>query len=289
MSSHRADDKAGQALNAQRFQMLEDIAKELSGDVAFPTCFAVAMQLRKALSDPNQSIEQIGRVIIGDPLICGKLLGLANSVAFNPSGTEVTDIKNAIQRLGLNAVRSCALAVAMKQMLMSKGMVEFEDLTKDLWDHSIVTASAAYVVARRLSRLSADDAMLAGLVHDIGVFYMLYRATQYDELRARPESLKHLVMQWHESIGETLLNALGVPEKITLSIRDHDQPRPNVSVKTSLNDVVHVANVLAGGIYEWLLQDMDAADQYRGNLDAEYLELLPEIQEHAQSVRAAFN
>lgn len=286
--ARRDEDKTGGALVAQRFRMLEDIARELSGDVAFPTFFDVSMQLRRVLRDPNQSIDQICAVIIGDPLICSKLLSLANSVIYNPQRAEIRDIKAAVQRLGLNAVRNAAMAAVMKQILLSRGVIGFTEFTKNIWTHSISTASAAYVVARRLSRISPDDALLAGLVHDIGVFYMLYRASQYEELRARPVTLKYLAMQWHESIGETLLNALGVPESISTAIRDHDQSRPVPPLPASLSDVVYVANILAGGPDEWFLQDMAAADEKRNALNDGYLSLLPEIQEHAAEMRSIF-
>lgn len=52
--------------------------------------------------------------------------------------------------------------------------------------------------------------MFAGLVHDMGAFYMLYRAVQYEDLRQRPETVKYLIAQWHESLGVSLLGALEV-------------------------------------------------------------------------------
>ena len=48
--------KTGDDLKAQRFQMLEDIAKELSGEVVFPTHFDAVLRLRKVLQDPNETI-----------------------------------------------------------------------------------------------------------------------------------------------------------------------------------------------------------------------------------------
>ena len=79
--------------------------------------------------------------------------------------------------------------------------------------------------------------MLAGLIHDLGAFYMLYRAAQYDELRRRPDTIKHVIVHWHESIGVSLLNALGLPEEIILATEDHDRkaillnpPRPLASL-----------------------------------------------------------
>ena len=50
MSDPVSDDKIGKELSAQRFQMLEDIAKELAGDVLFPTCFTTAERIRKPVS-----------------------------------------------------------------------------------------------------------------------------------------------------------------------------------------------------------------------------------------------
>ena len=46
-------DKFGEALNATRFRMLEDIARELAGEVIFPTYFDAALRLRKELQNPD--------------------------------------------------------------------------------------------------------------------------------------------------------------------------------------------------------------------------------------------
>lgn len=283
------DDKTGQALSAQRFQMLADIAKELAGDVTFPTCFEVAVRLRRILNDSDQSIQQIQAAVSVDPLICSKLLRLANSVAYNPMGSPVRDVGSAILRLGVNTVRSAAMAVAMKQLLLSKDMVPFSDTMDGLWEHSIRTASACCVLARRFSRISPDEALLAGLVHDLGAFYMLYRASQYEELRTRPDTVKYLIAQWHESIGDTLLNALGLPEGIVEAIRDHDQPHQVPAVPRNLADIVYVGNVLAGGNFEWLYQDGAAADRDRSGLDGTYLAMREEIDRHVEEMRAALN
>ncbi|HNM21045.1 MAG TPA: HDOD domain-containing protein, partial [Rhodocyclaceae bacterium] len=203
------DDKVGDALNAQRFQMLEDIAKELAGEIVFPTYFDAALRLRKALQDTDQPLARIVAAISLEPLIAAKLMKLANSALYGGSSAAVRDLGSAIQRLGLETVRTTALAIAMGQMLRSKEMAPFSDLTRQLWDHTLKTAVAARLLAKSHTRLNPDEALLAGLVHDLGAFYMLYRAAQYAELRARPETVKYLIVQWHEGIGVSLLNALG--------------------------------------------------------------------------------
>lgn len=290
MTYERSDqDKTGDALKAQRFQMLEDIARELAGEVIFPTYFDAVLRLRKVLQDPNQSIASIAAAVSIEPLISAKLLHLANSVAYNPEGRALVDLKAAITRLGLNAVRSAALSIVMTQLLRAKGMAEFSELTHSLWEHSIKTAAAARVIAKNLTRLNPEEAMLAGLIHDLGAFYMLYRATQYEELRDRPESVKYLIIQWHESIGVSLLNALGIPEEIVDATTDHDHIRTTPSPIRTLGEVIYVANMLAGGHFEWLMQDKPERPADLAVLEEKYGHLKPEIETLATEMQAAFS
>ncbi|WP_150430201.1 HDOD domain-containing protein [Dechloromonas sp. CZR5] len=270
-------DKTGNELKAQRFQMLADIARELSGEVVFPTYFDAVLRLRKVLNDPNQSIANIAQAILAEPLISAKLLHLANSAAYNPEGKDIVDLKSAIIRLGMNVVHTAALSIVMAQLMRAKGMAEFADTTHALWEHSIQTSAAAHVLAGENSRINKDEAMLAGLIHDLGAFYMLYRASQYDELRHRPDTIKYLIVQWHESIGVSLLNALGLPEEIVEATIDHDHLRSQPSTIRTLSDVIYVANMLSGGHIEWILQDQPGMTDAISQLEQQYSQLRPAI------------
>lgn len=292
MNTHeyKDSDKIGAELKAQRFQMLEDIAKELAGEVVFPTHFDVIMRLRKVLNDPNQSISGIAAAVALEPLVSAKLLHLANSVAFNPQGNQIVDLKTAISRLGLNTVRTTAMSVVMTQLLRAKGMADFSELSNKLWEHTVNTAAAARIIAAEAPRINRDEAMLAGMLHDLGAFYMLYRATQYEELRARPESVRYLILHWHESIGVALLSALGLPEEIVDATSDHDALRPMPNPVRTLTDIVYVANMLCGGHFEWLAQEQPGADD-RTEIDAleeKYGHLRPEIEALAAEMRNSF-
>ena len=131
--------------------------------------------------------------------------------------------------------------------------------------------------------------MLAGLIHDLGAFYMLYRATQYEELRHRPDSVRYLIIQWHESIGVSLLNAIGIPEEIVDATVDHDQVRSTPSPIRSLPEVVYVANMLAGGHFEWLMQNQSDYPADLILLNEKYDYLLPEIDALVVEMRTSFS
>ena len=220
MSPTREEDKTGDALKAQRFRMLEDIATEMSRKLVFPTCFDVTIRLRELLDDPDAPIEKISAAVSLDPMISSRLLSAANSVLNRRDGPPCKDLQSAIMRIGTKSVRSLALGIAMRQLLLAKDLTDFDGTSRRLWTHSVTTAAACSILAQKFGRVTADQALFAGLVHDLGASYMLYRAAQYDELRERPDTVRHLVYQWHESIGESLLFSLGIPEEIAIATRD---------------------------------------------------------------------
>jgi HD-like signal output (HDOD) protein len=288
MDTPQTDDKKGADLNAQRFQMLEDIASELASDVVFPTAFDIVTRLRKALQDPSLSMARLAEIVELEPLISGRLTGMANSVKYRRGGMEVTSVKVAVTRLGVNVVRGTAMAIAMNQLMRAKDLLPFSDLAQRVWQHSLRTAAAAEIIAQRMTRIGPDEALLAGLIHDLGAFYMLYRACQYEELRTRPDTVKYLITEWHESIGHSLLVALGMPHAIADAIRDHDRPRPVPRPPHNLADVVYIANLMAGGKFEWLNRDADAPAAERIELPIEFIDLAEDIEKREQEMRSIF-
>jgi len=283
-------DQQGPALAANPFRMLEDIARELAGEVVFPTCFDAAFRLRQELQNPQLPTARIASIVSVEPLVATKLIRLANSAFYlRRDNTPANDLKSAIARLGIDLVRTTALAVAMGQLLRSKDLVAFSDFTRELWTHSIKSAAAARILARTQTLINPDEALLAGLVHDLGAFYMLYRAVQYPDLRARPGTLRRLILQWHESIGVALLNALGMPDEIVQATIDHDQPRRLPTPLRTLADVVYAGNVIAATHFAWLHQDFDANDGEAGIMRQRFAELLPEIDAETLEMQAVFS
>ncbi len=281
-------DKRGEELKAQRFQMLEDIAKELTGDVVFPTYFDAAFRLRRELQNPDLPISRVATIVSLEPLIATRLMNLAGSVMYSPDGSAPRDLQGAINRLGISMVRTTALAIAMNQLMRSKETAVFSELSHLLWEHSLRSAAATRLLARKFSRSNADEAMLAGLVHDLGAFYMLYRAAQYSELRIRPDSVRFLILQWHESIGVTLLGSLGMAEEVVNAAADHDLVQPLPETLHSMSELVYVGNLLAGGHPAWSgAGDADYLEVVR-QANEQYADLLPIINDDAQAMLSVF-
>ncbi|WP_303787317.1 HDOD domain-containing protein [Azovibrio restrictus] len=273
------------------FKILEDIARDLSGDeVTFPTFLDITFQVRTALKNPNLNVEQLAKLVGAEPLMSAKIIRMANSAALNPSGREVADVKTAIVRVGMEAVRTVSFAVAMEQLLQSKQMQAFEAISRRLWEHTAHVAALCRVLARKMARINGDEAMFAGLVHDIGVFYLLSRAAHFPELVQDKEELHALLVGWHDNIGHALLSALGQPETVLQAVQEHEQDREITEVK-SLSDVLYVANKIANTVSSWRDKELDGevdTSMLAGIFDAATLqEVIAESEEEVTSLKQA--
>ncbi|WP_273431737.1 HDOD domain-containing protein [Chitinibacter tainanensis] len=281
-------DKTAEQLNNERFAMLEDIAKELEGDVVFPTCFDASVQISTVMKSKTASVQRIAHEIQKDPLITAKLLKLANSVVYNPMGKQISDLGSALARVGMDTARATALACAMQQLIRSRDLNNFEPISNRYWVHSLKTSMIARVIARRLTRINPEIAMLAGLVHDLGAFFMLDRAGRYAELAERPRTVEFLIAQWHESVGNILLDSLGLPEEVVEAVKEIDVPRAFVETPRSLSDVVYVANLFAGGFWEMQLLDIPNLEEPKELSYGRYTELQAEMDEACQEMISMF-
>jgi HD superfamily phosphohydrolase YqeK len=190
----------------------------------------------------------------------------------------------------MEAVRTVSFAVAMSQLRNSTDMAPFEHISKKLWEHSAHVASMARVLAKKIARINGDEAMFAGLVHDLGVFYLMSRAAPYPELVQNEAELHALLASWHDNIGHALLSAMGQPESILTAVEEHEVDREITEIKT-LSDVLYVANKMANRSCPWRDPELDGAVDTSildFIFDAETLdEITAESEEEVQSLKVA--
>jgi HD-like signal output (HDOD) protein len=251
-------------MGADAFLELHDqIARDLSsGKVVFPTYSNVTMKVRNLLRDPNLSVDQLAHSVMLEPLLASRLLQYANAAALRGSGGEISDLKFAIMRVGIDSVRAISFALAIEQLAKSKNMAPFSALSQRLWEHSVTTAAVAQCLAKRCRTVRADEAMFAGLVHDIGAFYLLFRCAENPALRQDHETLYGLLIDWHDNIGHALLAAMQQPNVILDAVMDHEAVGVvQETGQNSLRDIVVLADRFAHGIATWLPPEEHAQKQ----------------------------
>lgn len=201
------DAEQGEAGNRLFFQLVQDLMEE---KLELPSMPDIAVRVRQAVSDPDTGAPEVAKIIQADPVVAAQVMKAANSSLF--AGTRPADsLTAAIIRLGLKNTREVVMAVTMRQVfksanpLLNKRMVE-------LWMHSTLVAAIAAVLARKLRGFSPDRALLAGLVHDIGIVPMLAHAHNYEELARDPGMLEATIQEHRGQVGGMILRRWNFPD-----------------------------------------------------------------------------
>ncbi len=212
--------------------------------ITLPSLPEVAIKVRKFVDDPRMGMPQLSKVISTDPALAARLLQVANSPFFrclNPS----SNLKNAIGRLGGVCVRNIVTSLVMAQLYKTNVSGSMKLILKDNWTHSTKVASYCNVLAKRFSNIDAEQAMLAGLVHNIGVLPLLTAAGSVPELTTDIDALRELVIELHSDIGKLVLESWSFPEDMISAIAFHENLEREHEGPVDLVDIVMVGNLHA--------------------------------------------
>jgi HD-like signal output (HDOD) protein len=211
--------------------------------LALPAMPEVALKAGKyASQDSSMNSAELARLLAADAILAGRLLQIANSPFFrglNP----VENIQTAISRLGAICVRNLVMSLVIGQAFQQAGMHRIRKPLRQVWLHSTNVAAHSYVIARLATRLSPHEAMLGGLVHNIGMLPLLIQASQQPELLNDLEAYIDAAEIVHPSIGQVVLELWAFPEALAKAVAEHDDLNRVVEKGPDLGDVVQVANL----------------------------------------------
>lgn len=140
----------------------KNIVSMIEESCDLPPVPLVASKVLKLVKDPDSTVRQMEEVISSDSNMVSKILGMANS-AYYVRMHKVKTLKAAINVLGYKALANLVIAASTRQFFSNFGLVE-----KLLWEHSVGTAIAATVLAKEFKIIKSDEALVGGLLHDIG-------------------------------------------------------------------------------------------------------------------------
>lgn len=211
--------------------------------LSLPAMPEVAVKVGRYVNDERMDAAQLSKLLSADATLAGRILQIANSPFFrglNPVDT----VQGAISRLGAVCVRNLVNSLVIGQMFDSAALVAVRQQLKLAWQHSTRVAAHSYVIARRYTRLPADEAMLAGLTHNVGVLAVLAKAAKTPALHAT-ESLLAAIDAYHAQAGAVLLEQWSFPEVFQQVVREHEDLLRAPEWGVDLVDVVLVSNLHA--------------------------------------------
>jgi HD-like signal output (HDOD) protein len=187
-------------------------------------------RLQTALSQPSVTAGEIGDIVNADAAIASKVLQITNSAFFRLRKPMVR-IKDAVTYLGFATIRNLVLSAEIfSQWNGVKGGPLNVD-PEQLQLHAQLAAAACKSLAG--GRVSADDAWLAGLLHDIGYWIMVQECPAELGSAVELSQKEHLSLfecerqmtgATHAEIGAYLLGLWGLPYSIVEAVALHHTP-----------------------------------------------------------------
>lgn len=239
----------------------ERVRSVLGGVRNLPPAPRLYATLTRVIETENASTEDVARVLADDVAMSAKILQLVNS-AFMRTSRRVTTVADAVRYLGLATTKSLVLSA-------------------EVFNHSGKAARAvegaqqhALAVAKMASGLFSDkrlaqEAFLAGMMHDVGTLVLLCELPdQLAEIARRERDLHEpaqvaeeaVLGATHADLGAYLLTLWGMPDELIEAVACHHRPGRFPHDSFALVDALHVADGLiaecsgeASGVdAEWL-------------------------------------
>lgn len=212
----------------------------------------VVAKIVSTVEDPRSSAAQLHRIVSHDPALVTRILKVVNSAFYGLPG-QIGSIERAIVLLGLNAVKNIAVAASLGQLF--RGVKLCEGYTaRDLWTHCIAVAVTSRDLARNLRLPIADEAFLAGMIHDVGLLIAMQLHPEKlrnvcERVKAAPDTdfcqaERELTAMDHQILGQALCELWKFPKSCAVVAGNHHAPALQAEEHRKLLTLVHIADTL---------------------------------------------
>lgn len=222
----------------------KQIVDAVAGIKTLPSPPKVYMQLNNLLQDQSTDSQKIAEVIIQDPALVAKVLHFANSSAMS-KGKNIKSIPEAITKMGIDTL--CCIVMTAELFSYEPDIDGFSLIDEQL--HSLSVAKLAASIVKPELKL---DALLAGLLHDIGklVLFEIDHALTKKYLKLKFSSMENSSLERkifgtdHCQVGGYLLHQWNFPYSIIEAIVLHHSKDKLVRKSFGVAQAVYLANKL---------------------------------------------
>lgn len=193
-----------------------DFATELREDIdanriRLPSLPDVALRVKKA-AEGESSAHEIAHLIAQDIALAGRIVQIANSPLYR-GAAEVDSIQVAVTRLGTRLVKGLVIGLAMRQMFNSSSKV-LSQFFREIWGDGIQVAAICRILADQIPELDPEEAMLAGLLHNIGALPILARLDEVHADHIGAKEVQQLLDELAPKTGTQILRSWQLPEAL---------------------------------------------------------------------------
>ncbi|OUR95994.1 hypothetical protein A9Q81_13110 [Gammaproteobacteria bacterium 42_54_T18] len=209
-----------------------------------PSIPVVANHIREAMTDEGFSTQDMTRLISADPAMMVKVISASNSPIYRGT-SAIETCTDAVVRMGLATTKQLVDIYALRELFGSK-LGKLQSRMQALWEHSQSVAVIAHTLAKLTGTVNPEQALLAGLTHDVGVIPVLLYAEGYAELIHDTALLDNVVDELRADMGKTMLTKWGWSDvMIDALVNAENWQYDSGSGGPNLTDIVIIAQVHA--------------------------------------------
>jgi len=191
------------------------------------------VKIQHVAQDPDASAEDLAHIIRSDQATTVMILKYANSPAYNPSHTPISELSKAIARIGSTEAIHIATSMSlMYGMILPTGMANIRTFWSHAFAVALVTEHLAKTADPAQKHGSHESAFMTGLLHDIGRaalgmrvdFSYFERETGHlnEENLIKAEE-KHYGVN-HAEAGMYMLRLWDFPDDLCMAVAEHHLP-----------------------------------------------------------------
>jgi HD-like signal output (HDOD) protein len=227
-----------------------DLAKLIEQAGELSPLPASTVRLAGLIGNPDCHLDEVTELIVFDQALTLKLLRAANSAA-SASPVRVSNVQEAVTRMGTAQVMALVVAAAARPLLQSR-IPEYGLSEGSLWRHSVAAAVAAETLQAIGKVPTPPETFTAALLHDVGKLVMgrflspeilglIRRAQEVDHL-GQLEAETLILNVHHGEVGGLIAQHWQLPPGVVRGITYHHNPEQGLDV---LCDLTYLANLLA--------------------------------------------
>ncbi len=232
-------------MNAKAEQFFNELKAAVESDqIILPTLPEVALKIREAVESDTASAQQIAETLTQDASLSARLIQVSNSPLYR-SRTPIEDLQMAVTRLGVRMVKDLVVSLAMKQIYQATSDV-LDDHFRRSWNTSVEVAAICRMLATTIPGINPEQALLAGLIHNIGTLPILVKAEDDDDLFNDSEALGEVIEALQGPVGELILKTWNFGDAMTEVVTHSHDFTYDHDGDANLVDLVQIA-LLQGG------------------------------------------
>ncbi|CAG7855886.1 hypothetical protein MCAMS1_00181 [biofilm metagenome] len=232
------------------------------GELKTPSFPDAAFKIRKAIEQDCET-EDLVKIVNMDPVISAKLIQIVNSPFYMPM-SPISNCFEAINRLGRKTTRDLVTIFSMKNLIRSDNPA-VKKLIQQTWLQSVKISSISFILAKLTKKTDPNEALLAGLLHNIGVLPILSFADKQPADSYQSSDVELCIDEVQGQIGSIILEEWEFPENLKKI------PLLSAGWETDINEKFNLNDIIILSKYHYLL---DAP----GNKKLPQIDTLPSYQ-----------